>query len=81
MLDDGTLVFVEVRYRGGNSFVRAVDTVDARKQRKLASAASYFLATHRDHQHRICRFDVAGVRRCDGDAHVEWLKDAFRPGG
>ena len=80
MLDGDTLVFVEVRFRGGNSFVGAVHTVDARKQRKLVSAASYFLATNRQHRDRVCRFDVAGVRRRDGDLRVEWLKDAFRPG-
>lgn len=79
MLDGECLVFVEVRYRTGSSFVRAVHTVDARKQRKLANAAAMFLSMNRRFQEFTCRFDVVGVDRDDdGGIGIDWLRDAFR---
>ncbi|MFQ5609201.1 MAG: YraN family protein, partial [Woeseiaceae bacterium] len=79
MLDDCCLVFVEVRYRTGNSFVEAQHTVDKHKQRKLTSAASMFLARHELFQQHVCRFDVVGVDHRGGEVSVTWLRDAFRP--
>ena len=81
MLDDACLVFVEVRYRTETSFVRAVQTVDTHKQRKLASAAAMFLSKNPRLANNVCRFDVLGIDRdASGDEHIEWMKDAFRPG-
>ena len=80
MLDADTLVFVEVRFRNSNSFVSAAHTVDARKRRKLTSAARYFLGRRRKYQNHVCRFDVIGVRRSGGEVDITWLRDAFRPG-
>lgn len=80
MLDENCLVFVEVRSRNRNSFVNARLTVDARKQRKLASAALLFLARHPRFDQYVCRFDVVGVDRdADGTASLDWIRDAFRP--
>lgn len=81
MLDEKTLVFVEVRHRSTGSFVRAALTVDGRKQRKLASAAAMFLATNRSFGQHTCRFDVIGIDRDRNDGITfEWIRDAFRPG-
>lgn len=81
MMDGDCLAFIEVRYRGSMSFVSASQTVDRRKQRKLASAAGMFLAMHRRFRHSTCRFDVVGVDRDDdGELTIEWQRDAFRPG-
>jgi putative endonuclease len=81
MLDGQTLVFAEVRHRSSGSFVRAVLTVDRRKQRKLASAAAMFLAKHRNFGQHTSRFDVVGIDRDANDGiAIEWIKDAFRPG-
>ena len=81
MLDDACLVFVEVRYRTETSFVRAVQTVDIHKQRKLALAAAMFLSMNPYFSDHVCRFDVLGIdRKSDGEIFVEWMRDAFRPG-
>ena len=81
MLDDACLVFVEVRYRNEMSFVRAVQTVDIHKQRKLAHAAAMFLSMNPYFSDHVCRFDVLGIdRKSDGEIFVEWMRDAFRPG-
>lgn len=80
MLDEQCLVFVEVRSRNQNSFVDARLTVDARKQRKLASTAMMFLARNPRYAQHVCRFDVVGVDRdVDGRLALDWIKDAFRP--
>lgn len=80
MRDGNCLVFVEVRYRRPSSPVDAAYTVDQHKRRKLARAASEFLARHSEFAHSPCRFDIIGIDRDDlGREHFSWLSDAFRP--
>lgn len=80
MWDSETLVFIEVRYRAHRHYGMAAETVDYKKQRKLARAAEHFLQT----QHRTmwppCRFDVIGVLPANKQAtslHFDWIKNAF----
>lgn len=75
---DGTVVFVEVRYRSHAGFGGGAMSVDARKRRKLVHAAQRFLAAHRELARAACRFDVI---EADGDPaapRLTWLRDAFR---
>lgn len=82
MLDNRCLVFVEVRSRTGTSFVEAILTIDSRKQRKLANAAAMFLAMNETFGDHVCRFDFIGIDRgTSGEISIEWMQDAFRPGG
>ena len=76
-LDRAVLAFVEVRYRQQGAMVGAAESVDARKQRKLRTTASHFLATHREHAERVCRFDVVSVSGSEQAPRVDWLEDAF----
>ena len=55
-----TLVFVEVRFRAGQHFGSATETVDWAKQRKLKRAVLHFLQKHSDAKQRA-RIDVIGV--------------------
>ena len=68
---DGTLVFVEVRTRGGSAHGGAAASVGSVKQRSLVFAAQHFLAGLRTLP--PCRFDVVAI---DGE-HIEWLRAAF----
>lgn len=80
MRDGAQLVFVEVRSRTANSFVDAVHTVDARKQKKLISTAAIFLARNQRFGTCVCRFDVLGIDKdAAGEVSFMWLQDAFRP--
>lgn len=80
MLDGGTLVFIEVRYRRPNRFARACATVDANKQRKLARAAAVYLSRHSAFRDHPVRFDVVGMDGPNFEKfELQWLKDAFRP--
>ncbi len=81
--DGEVLVFVEVRLRNHGDFGSGADSIDARKQQRLAMAAArYLVRTHGDSP-PPCRFDalsLEGPVDRDLDYRVEWLRDAFRPG-
>jgi putative endonuclease len=89
MLDGDCLVIVEVRCRqpcaSASSrfrFPSATQSIGPHKQRKLTKAALFFLATHKAFRNHKVRFDVVA---CDGPTpdqyRLQWIKDAFRPGG
>jgi putative endonuclease len=79
MRDDSCLAFVEVRYRGEKSRVESALTVDRHKQRRIISAAAWFLSKNPEYADCVCRFDVVGVDRTRlGTMRVRWLRDAFR---
>jgi putative endonuclease len=71
---DGTLVFVEVRARAGQSHGGAAASVTPAKQRRLIYAARHYLL--RQASPPPCRFDVLAL---DGD-QIEWLRAAFDAG-
>ena len=78
MLDGDTLVFVEVRYRRSAGFGGGVASVDARKRRKLVTAARAFLHSHRAFADATCRFDVIDASGDPAAPTFDWLRDAFR---
>lgn len=61
MLDQNTLVFVEVRYRERTDHGRASETVNFSKQNKLSRAAAFYLQNIHSEPLAICRFDVVGI--------------------
>ncbi len=75
---DGTLVFVEVRYRGNDSHGGALASVDRHKQQRLINTARHYLASHADAITGSCRFDVVAVepKQRDQDG-IEWITNAF----
>jgi len=75
--DGETLVFVEVRYRQGNSHGSAVATVNLRKQQKIRKTAQYFLQKNGLTNRMPCRFDVIGIMDYAGKAEFNWIKNAF----
>lgn len=81
MRDSDCLVIVEVRSRAASTFVSAAESVDSRKQRKLASAALHFLSRHPEFADANLRFDVVAIDGDAGTAKPDWIVDAFRPDG
>lgn len=77
MLDDTTLVVVEVRARSHSGFGSAAESVDARKQARLIHATRQFLVAHPEHDERAVRFDVVTF---DGSGSLDWIRDAFDAG-
>ncbi len=68
---DGTLVFAEVRSRGGAGFGGAAASIGPTKRRRLVFTARHFLRTLRSTP--PCRFDVVVIE----NKRIEWLKAAF----
>ena len=81
-LDGATLVIVEVRARASSRFVRAAETVDIRKQRKLILATRHLLMTHPQWSGHRLRFDVFCIDSTDSAAPaIRWIRNAFDGGG
>jgi putative endonuclease len=92
MLDGDCLVIVEVRCRqsappAGSRFAAArfpsaIQSIGPHKQRKLTRAALFFLGKYKSFRNHKLRFDVVAF---DGlvpaQYTLQWVKDAFRPGG
>lgn len=71
--DGATLVFVEVRARGSNTFGGAAASITASKREKLTRTALQYLAALGSTP--ACRFDAVLF---DGDnTPIEWIRDAF----
>jgi putative endonuclease len=72
----GTIVFVEVRSRASFRFGTALESVDRRKQQRLARLAESYLSHHRL-EGRRARFDVVAVEWQDGVPNVRHVANAF----
>lgn len=71
--DGAVLVFIEVKFRRGPAAGDPAEAVDARKRRRIVTAARMYLAERRLSPQTLCRFDVVAFR---GDAPV-LIRDAF----
>lgn len=73
------LCFVEVRSRATGEFLAPHESVNRRKQAKIRTAASRYLAARRL-QNALCRFDVVSLVADPGEKsgwHIELFRDAF----
>ncbi|MFK0572893.1 YraN family protein [Endozoicomonas sp.] len=79
MLDQSTLVFIEVRFRNRSKYGNAASSINGHKQKKIRNTAAVYLQNHRQHNHRICRFDAISIDNHDanGQNSLEWIKSAF----
>jgi putative endonuclease len=76
-MDGATLVFVEVRLRRSLRFGSAAESVDARKQRRIAAAAAELLASRRLPRAARVRFDVVAIDGAAQPPRVTHHRDAF----
>jgi putative endonuclease len=82
MLDQGALVFIEVKYRTNNRFGHGMEYVNQRKQRKLRNTALLYLNQHTRYRALPYRFDVIGISPKQDNPNksileVNWLKNAL----
>tara|TARA_R110000823_G_scaffold91174_4_gene201117 strand:- start:3154 stop:3513 length:360 start_codon:yes stop_codon:yes gene_type:complete len=78
-LDQGCLVFVEVRARGNPCFSTAAASVTHHKQRRIIATAQRFLQSRPRLQHTACRFDVVAFEAPEAGepAPIRWIRSAF----
>src|SRR5262245_52578080 len=69
----GTIVFCEVKSKGGAGFGDPLEMVTAEKIRRVRRAAEAWLAAHTEHADLAVRFDVIVERR----GRLERVRDAF----
>jgi putative endonuclease len=67
------IVFIEVKKRNQSRWGRGAEAVDYRKRRRIAGAASHYLAANSLTEVNV-RFDVASL---DGGS-LEYIEDAFQ---
>jgi putative endonuclease len=77
MLDDPTLVFVEVRFRHSDRHGSGAETVTRTKQQRLAGAARHYLRHHPGDARRACRFDVVSIGSGAEGPELRWIRAAF----
>ncbi|GHV85462.1 UPF0102 protein [Spirochaetia bacterium] len=61
-LDEGALVFVEVKNWPAYGLENLAYGINKKKQYRIIETAKYFLATHREYNYRSIRFDVVLLR-------------------
>lgn len=71
--EQGTVVFVEVRYRSGSAYGGAGESITAAKRARIAAAARAWLA---ERPETPCRFDVLLLESAAGE-RIRWIRDAF----
>src|SRR5256886_6225122 len=77
--DNDTLVFVEVKTRGGEDFGRPVEAVDREKRKRISRGALAWIRML-DNPDIFFRFDVVEVVIADdAKPRVELIKNAFPP--
>ncbi len=76
-LDRSALVFVEVRLRTSARFGSAAESVDPRKQRRIAAAAAELLARGGLPRAARIRFDVVAIDASVDPPRLEHVRDAF----
>lgn len=71
---DGTIAYVEVKYRRGGSYGDPLEAVDERKQRHISKCAACHYAKYGAARDLPCRFDVIGLY---GDGSIRHIENAF----
>lgn len=81
-IDQGTIVFVEVKTRTSHAMGHPGEAVDLRKQRQLTRVALAFLKRH-DLLEYPARFDVIAITWPEDQAEpqIEHIRNAFEPPG
>jgi putative endonuclease len=74
-----TLAFVEVKMRRTHTHGAGEESIDARKQQRLAQLAERFLAAHPELTFRQCRFDVVVIDYTQRPAQIRLYRNAFDP--
>ena len=78
MKDNGTTIFIEVRFRRNTRYGSGAESVDQRKQKKLLAAAAHYLQKNPKAARGPCRFDVISLTANNGEQQLDWIPDAFQ---
>jgi putative endonuclease len=77
MEDEGSVVFVEVKYRKSSRHGSGADAVTFHKQARISRTAAWYLAKNPHRAEQTCRFDVLSIDSQKKDKGINWIKSAF----
>ena len=77
MLDQKTLVFIEVKYRKESDWVTGLEAVTKTKQKRIIKAAKLFLLQNKQYKDLNCRFDVVSIQGDKQNPEINWIENAF----
>jgi putative endonuclease len=77
LLENDTIVFIEVRRRKNKQYGGAAQSVTYSKQQKIIKAAQHFLMCHPEYQSLAARFDVIAYESAPEETSPIWYKGAF----
>jgi putative endonuclease len=75
MLDQQTLVFIEVKFRQDLNFGHPAEFVTPAKQKRLQKCAQFYLLKQPQLAKYPMRFDLIAITQTP--AKVDWIKNAF----
>lgn len=74
-LDQGELVFVEVKTRSTDYFMQPEEAVDHRKRQNLIKVANQYIRCHK--RTEPARFDIIAIVKDDKETHIKHIRNAF----
>ncbi len=75
--DGPDIAFVEVKYRSRTGYGSGAEHVTWHKQRRIVSAARFFLQYHSHAPSQVFRFDVISISDLPDGVQIQWIKSAF----
>lgn len=74
-LDQGELVFVEVKTRSSDYFMQPEEAVNHQKRQNLIRVANQYIRYHK--RSEPARFDVIAIVKNDKETRIKHIKNAF----
>lgn len=74
-LDQGELVFIEVKTRSSDYYMQPEEAVDHQKRQNLIRVANQYIRYHQ--RTEPARFDIIAIVKNDKETRVKHIKDAF----
>ena len=78
MLEQQTIIFVEVKYRRHESYGGALHSLGQQQAIRLQRCAKAWLQKHDPQSKRACRFDLVALSGNFSDTECVWIKNIFQ---
>lgn len=78
LLEQNTIVFVEVKYRSTDNFGSAVESITANKAKRLQKAAMAWLQRYDTSDRYLSRIDLMAVSGPMNNLQFHWVKNIFQ---
>lgn len=77
MLDRDTTVFVEVRSRKNDRFLKVIETIDQRKKNNIILTSQHYIQNAEKSGTQFYRYDIVTLSGPMDRLNIDWIKNAF----